>query len=109
VRGQAVIAGIGHTAFGAHEGRSTVSLNVEAIRNALADARVEKDAVDALFLKYPTSNFEFTYGQKVAEAIGLQPRIGGVWDRRRQRRRHHVCGPRDRSRTVRDRGCVVRR
>jgi acetyl-CoA acetyltransferase len=80
VRGQAVIAGIGHTAFGAHEGRSTVSLNVEAIRNALADARVEKDAVDALFLKYPTSNFEFTYGQKVAEAIGLQPRIGGVWD-----------------------------
>jgi acetyl-CoA acetyltransferase len=33
-----------------------------------------------LFLKYPTSNFEFTYGQKVAEAVGLQPRIGGVWD-----------------------------
>jgi acetyl-CoA acetyltransferase len=80
VRPSAVIAGIGHTAYGAHEGRSTVSLNVEAIRNALADAGVEKDAVDALFLKYPTSNFEFTYGQKVAEAIGLQPRIGGVWD-----------------------------
>jgi acetyl-CoA acetyltransferase len=56
LRAKAVIAGIGHTAFGAHEGRSTVSLNVEAIRNALADANVEKDAVDALFLKYPTSS-----------------------------------------------------
>lgn len=80
LRAKAVIAGVGHTAFGAHEGRSTVSLNVEAIRSALADANVEKDAVDALFLKYPTSAFEFTYGQKVAEAVGLQPRIGGVWD-----------------------------
>jgi acetyl-CoA acetyltransferase len=79
-RGAAVIAGIGHTTYGAHEGRSTVSLNVEAIRKALADANVEKGSVDALFVKYPTSHFESTYGQKVAEAAGLQPRIGGVWD-----------------------------
>jgi acetyl-CoA acetyltransferase len=78
--GDAVIAGIGHTAFGAHPGRSSVSLNVEAIRTALADARIEKDAVDALFLKFPTSQFAFTFGQKIAEATGLQPRIGGVWD-----------------------------
>ena len=35
--GKVVIAGIGHTAFGKHPGRSTVSLNVEAIRKALAD------------------------------------------------------------------------
>ena len=80
MRSTAVIAGIGHTTYGAHEGRSTVSLNVEAIRNALVDANVEKDAVDGLFVKFPTSAIEFTYGQKVAEAIGLQPRIGGVWD-----------------------------
>ena len=79
-RGAAVIDGIGHTTYGAHEGRSTVSLNVEAIRKALADANVEKGSVDALFVKYPTSHFESTYGQKVAEAAGLQPRIGGVWD-----------------------------
>ena len=80
MRGSVVIAGIGHTTYGAHEGRSTVSLNVEAIRRALGDARVEKDAVDALFVKFPTSQIEFTYGQKVAEAAGLQPRIGGTWD-----------------------------
>jgi acetyl-CoA acetyltransferase len=80
LRGAVVIAGIGHTTFGAHEGRSTVSLNVEAIRRALDDAHVEKDAVDGLFIKFPTSAIEFTYGQKVAEAAGMQPRIGGVWD-----------------------------
>jgi acetyl-CoA acetyltransferase len=79
-RGAAVIAGIGHTTYGAHAGRGTVSLNVEAIREALADAGIEKDTVDAIFVKYPTSQFESTYGQKVAEALGLQPRIGGVWD-----------------------------
>ena len=78
--GKAVIAGIGATRFGALPGRSTISMNVEAIRNALNDAGVEKDAVDALFVKVPTSKFELMYGQKVAEAIGLQPRIGGVWD-----------------------------
>ena len=55
-------------------------MNVEAIRKALNDAGVEKDAVDALYVKCPTSKFEMMYGQKIAEAIGLQPRIGGVWD-----------------------------
>ena len=55
-------------------------MNVEAIRKALNDAGIEKDAVDALYVKCPTSKFEMMYGQKMAEAIGLQPRIGGVWD-----------------------------
>ena len=46
--GKAVIAGIGATKFGALPGRTTISMNVEAIRKALDDAGVEKDAVDAL-------------------------------------------------------------
>ncbi len=78
--GKFVIAGVGHTAFGKLPGRSTVSLNAEAIRKALADASVEKDAVDGLFVKAPTSKFEMLYAQKLAEALGMQPRIGGVWD-----------------------------
>jgi acetyl-CoA acetyltransferase len=78
--GKAVIAGIGATRFGALPGRATISMNVEAIRKALNDAGIEKDAVDALYVKCPTSKFEMMYGQKIAEAIGLQPRIGGVWD-----------------------------
>jgi len=75
-----VIAGIGTTAFGKLPGRSTVSLNVEAVRLALADAGVDKGEVDAVFVKTPTSQREFMYGQKLCEALGVQPRIGGAWD-----------------------------
>jgi acetyl-CoA acetyltransferase len=80
MRGKTVIAGIGHTAFGKLPGRDTLSLNVEACRKALADAGVEKGAVDGLFVKFPTSQFSMMYGQTLAEALGLQPRVGGVWD-----------------------------
>lgn len=78
--GKHVIAGIGHTAFGKLPGSDTVSLNVEACRLALADAGVDKSVVDAVFVKVPTSAHEFMYGQKVAEALGITPRMGGAWD-----------------------------
>jgi len=78
--GKSVIAGIGATRFGALPGRTTLSMNVEAIRKALRDAGIEKDAVDGLWVKCPTSKLEMMYGQKVAEAAGLQPKIGGAWD-----------------------------
>jgi acetyl-CoA acetyltransferase len=78
--GKVVIAGIGHTAFGKHPGRGTVSLNVEAVRKALADAGIDKSQVDGLMVKAPTSKFEMMYAQKLAEALGMQPRIGGVYD-----------------------------
>ena len=80
MRGKTVIAGIGHTSYGKHEGRSTVSLNMEACRNAIDDAGVEPDEVDALYVKVPTSKVEMMYGQKLAEAMELEPRVGGVWD-----------------------------
>ena len=80
MRGKAVIAGIGNTAFGKLPGRSTLSMNVESIRKALADAGIDKSLVDGLFVKFPTSKFEMMYGQKLAETLGIVPRIGGVWD-----------------------------
>jgi acetyl-CoA acetyltransferase len=80
MRGKTVIAGIGHTAFGKLAGRSTVSLNVEACRKAIDDAGVSPQDVDALLVKVPTSKVEMMYGQKLAEAMGLEPRVGGVWD-----------------------------
>jgi acetyl-CoA acetyltransferase len=78
--GEVVIAGVGQTAYGKLNGRSTISLNVEACRNALTDAGIAKDAVDAVWAKVPTSRLEFLYGAKVAEALGIQPAAGGVLD-----------------------------
>lgn len=80
ISGRHVIAGVGHTAFGKLPGRDTVALNVEACRLALQDAGVDKSLVDAVFVKVPTSAHQFMYGQKVAEALGITPRIGGAWD-----------------------------
>lgn len=80
MRSRYVIAGIGHTAFGSLPGRDTVSMNVEAIRRALEDAGVDKARVDGLFVKFPTSQFSFMYGHKIAEATGLHPKICTVQD-----------------------------
>lgn len=78
--GRCVIAGIGHTAFGKLPGRDIPSLHVEACREALNDAGIDKSLVDAVFVKVPTSAPQFMVGQKVAEALGITPRIGGAWD-----------------------------
>ena len=74
--GRHVIAGIGHTAFGKLPGSDTVSLNVEACRNALADAGIDKSLVDAVFVKVPTSAHQFMFGQKVADARRDAERLG---------------------------------
>jgi len=79
-RGEIVIAGVGQTAFGKHPGRTSVGLNVEACAAALADARVDKELVDAVWAKVPTSRLEFLYGMKVAAALGIAPAGGGTLD-----------------------------
>lgn len=80
MRGKYVIAGIGHTKYGALPGRSTYSLHCEAVRSALLDANISKGDVDALLVKGPTSAPELMYGQKLADALGMSPKVGGVWD-----------------------------
>lgn len=80
MRARYVIAGIGHTRYG-KLGLDSVTLNAMACGEALRDAGIEKERVDGLFLKVPTSAAkEILYGQKVAEAVGIQPRWGGAWD-----------------------------
>jgi acetyl-CoA acetyltransferase len=55
-------------------------LNVEAARKAIADAGISKDCIDGVFVKYPTSSHRSMYAQTMSEVLGLQPRVGGVWD-----------------------------
>jgi acetyl-CoA acetyltransferase len=80
MRGKAVIAGVGETAYGKHPGRDRVSLIVEACRNALDDAGIEKDRVDGVLVKMANAEPSILYGQKVAEALGLRPKIGCALD-----------------------------
>jgi len=74
------IIGVGHTSFGKHPGRSTIDLNVEAIRNAIEDAGIDKNDIDAVLCKYPTSKHSMMYSTMVAQAIGIVPKVTGVID-----------------------------
>ncbi|GAB5468344.1 MAG: thiolase family protein [Rhodospirillales bacterium] len=80
MRGRAVIAGVGHTRYGKHPGRDRVDLIVEATRKALADAGIEKARLDGVLVKMANSAPSILYGQRVAEALGLRPRIGAALD-----------------------------
>jgi acetyl-CoA acetyltransferase len=76
MRGKVSITGVGHTAWGKHPGRDRIALIVEAASRAIADAGLEKDEIDAVLVKQANSAPGILYGQKVAEALGLQPSIG---------------------------------
>ncbi|PJR09881.1 thiolase family protein [Sinorhizobium meliloti] len=80
MRGQIVIAGVGNTRYGKHPDRDKIDLIVEAARTALADAGVSKDMVDGVFVKIANAAPSVLYGQKVSEALGLQPKIGCALD-----------------------------
>ncbi|MGO1120684.1 thiolase family protein [Rhodovibrionaceae bacterium A322] len=80
MRGQTVIIGVGHTSYGKHPGRDRIDLITEAARLALVDAGVEKSRLDGLLVKMANSAPSILYGQKVAEALGLQPKIGAALD-----------------------------
>lgn len=78
--GKYCIIGIGHTRFGELPGISTRAMHVEAIRNAIADATIPKDEIDAVLCKAPTSSFQLGYALSIAQRIGVQPRVCGVLD-----------------------------
>lgn len=80
MRCKVVIAGIGQTAQGKHLRARDHLVERRGVSQGAAGRLGYKDAVDALFVKYPTSEHRSMYGQTMAEAMGLQPRIGGVWD-----------------------------
>lgn len=76
MRGRAVIAGVGHTRYGKHPGRERIGLIVEAARAAIGDAGLDKEQIDGVLVKMANSAPSILYGQKVAEALGLRPKVG---------------------------------
>jgi len=69
------IVGVGNTEYGKLYGRSSYSLNIEAIMNALDDCGLSVKDVDGLLCKYPTSNFESIYPAKLAQQLGIYPKV----------------------------------
>ena len=72
------IVGVGYTAQGKVEGRTAVSFHCEAIRNALADAGIEKQEAGALLLYRhfdPIGGDYDVTAFTVAEQLGIRPSV----------------------------------
>lgn len=80
LRGKYAIVGVGNTRYGKIPGVSALAHNVEAIARAIEDAGVKKEEIDAVLTKAPTSNFQMLWSAKVAQAIGIVPRVTATLD-----------------------------
>ena len=72
------IAGVGYTVQGKIPGRTAESFHIEAIRNALKDAGIDKHEVDALLLYRhfePLAGDMDTTAFTVAEQLGIHPAV----------------------------------
>jgi len=75
MRLNAVVAGVGMTAFGKHLDRGLKSLGVEAVQAALADAGIEADALEAAYVGNAAAGLvtgqESIRGQVILRSMGL--------------------------------------
>jgi acetyl-CoA acetyltransferase len=78
LRNKYAIAGVGYTPQGKVPGRSALSFHLEACANAIKDAGLKKDDIDALFIyRYfePAGNELEITPYLVAQHLGMQPRV----------------------------------
>lgn len=68
------VSGVGLTAFGRHEGKSSIDLMTLAAAAALADAGLERREVDGLICGYATTLPHIMLSTLFAEHFGVQPR-----------------------------------
>ena len=80
MREGAVIVGIGETRVGKHPGRSALDLQCEAVRKALADARIDKARVDGVYALGSYIQPTQLHGLGVVEHLGLRPRLAEIVD-----------------------------
>ena len=72
IRGKTAVVGVGLSAFGERTGRSHMEILAEAVHRALADAGLEKKAIDGVFgCNIPNLLPALT----IAEYLGLQPKV----------------------------------
>ena len=76
----AAIVGIGETKVGKHPGRNALDLQGEAVRKALADARIDKARVDGVYALGSYIQPTQLHGLGVIEHLGLAPRLAEVVD-----------------------------
>lgn len=67
------ISGVGLTAFGRHEGRSTLDLMTEAAQAALLDAGLRRGDIDGLLTGYSTTMPHLMLATVFAEHFGVRP------------------------------------
>lgn len=65
------VVGVGNTPYGKLPGRSAESLTVEAIRNAIRDSGIDKDEIDAVLTKAPTSDFQLLFSVRICQQLGI--------------------------------------
>ena len=80
MREGAVIVGIGETKVGKHPGRNALDLQCEAVRKALADARIDKSRVDGVYALGSYIQPTQLHGLSVIEYLGLAPRLAEIVD-----------------------------
>ena len=75
LKDRVAIVGIGKTAQGTIEGSTALGLGIEAFRNAIADAGLEKEQIDGILTHPGTTSPEgATHYLRFAQAVGLNPR-----------------------------------
>lgn len=70
------ISGVGLTAFGKHEGRSTLDLMSQAAESALSDAGLRRGDIDGLLTGYSTTMPHLMLATVFAEHFGVRPSYG---------------------------------
>lgn len=80
LRNKYCIPGVSTTQFGRVPGVSPLGFTVEAARLAIEDAGMQMGDVDAVLCKYPPTSFESLWSHKVAQALGIQPKVCATID-----------------------------
>jgi acetyl-CoA acetyltransferase len=73
IAGRYAIVGVGESDVGRHLGRSGMALHLEAITRALADAGLDKTAIDGLVTRPSHASPQFNYSAVLAGRLGIAP------------------------------------